>query len=38
MTDILAIAAYTADQVIRPTDTIEATFVLTPFGPIVEID
>lgn len=36
--DMLTIAAFAAEQLIREVDEMNITFVLTSFGPIVEIE
>ncbi len=35
--DILSIAVYAAEQLLEPTAEMEVVFVLTPYGPIVQI-
>ncbi len=35
--DVLTIAAYAAEQLLEPANEIEIVFVLTPYGPIVQI-
>lgn len=37
MTDLLSIAAFAADQLIRPTSSFTFSFISTEFGPIVQI-
>ena len=37
LNDVLAIAVYAAEQLIKETNEMEITFVITEFGPIVQI-
>lgn len=36
--DLLTIAAFAAEQLINNETEMEVTFILSPFGPIVQID
>lgn len=38
MFDVLSIAVFAAEQLIREVSEMEFTFVLTKFGPIVQIE